>query len=53
MDLHLKKERYVVSTKNHDLPRESEAVKASTKSKLAAQQAAEKKNGEPWYFTHC
>ena len=53
MDLHLKEERYLVSTKDHSLLREAEAAEAATKSKLEAQKAAEKKNDEPWYFTHC
>ncbi len=51
MDLHMKEERYLVS-KNHDLPRETEATEAATESRLDAQKSAEKKNGEPWYFTH-
>ncbi len=52
MDLHMKKERYLVTTRDHDLLREAEATEAATKSRLDAQKAAEKKNGEPWYFTH-
>jgi hypothetical protein len=53
MDLHLKEERHLGSTKDHSLLREAEAAETATKSKLEAQKAAEKKNDEPWYFTHC
>jgi hypothetical protein len=52
MDLHLKEERYLVSTRDHDLLRESAAAITTIKSKLEAQKAAEKENSEPWYFTH-
>ncbi len=51
MDLHMKEERHLVS-KDHDLLREAEATEAVTKSRLDPQKAAEKRNGEPWYFTH-
>lgn len=53
MDLHLKEERYLVSAKEHNPLKELQATEAAIKSKLEAQKAAEKKNSEPWYFTHC
>jgi len=53
MELHMSKERHTVSEKNQSLPREAEAAKAMIKSMPEAQKAAEKKNSEPWYFTHC
>jgi len=53
MDLHLKEERCLVSAKEHGLLKELEATEDAIKSKLEAQKAAEKKNAEPWYFTHC
>ena len=52
MELHMSEEKYVVSTKNHNPLREAEAAETAIKSKLEAQKAAEKKNSEPWYFTH-
>jgi hypothetical protein len=52
MDLYMSEEKCVVSTKAQSLLREAEAAKATTKSTLEAQKAAEKKNSEPWYFTH-
>jgi len=52
MDLHLKEERYLVSTKDHNHLREAEAAEATIRSKLEDQKAAEKKNSGPWYFTH-
>ncbi len=52
MDLHLKEERYPVSTKDNNLLGQAEAAEAAIKSTLEAQKAAEKKNDEPWYFTH-
>ena len=48
----MNEEECVVSTKNQSLLREAEAAKATIKSTLEAQKAAEKKNSEPLYFTH-
>jgi hypothetical protein len=53
MDLHLKEKRHLVSRKDHNLLREAEAAEAVIRSKLEAQKATEKKNSEPWFFTHC
>jgi hypothetical protein len=52
MELYMSEEKCVVSTKAQSLLRKAEAAKATRESKLDAQRAAEKKNREPWYFTH-
>jgi len=52
MELRMSEERCLVSIKAQSLLRKAEAAKATRGLKLDIQKTAEKKNCEPWYFTH-
>jgi hypothetical protein len=52
MDLNMSEERRLVSKKVPSSPKKDEYVEVAGESTLDARRAQEKKNYEPWYFTH-